>query len=83
MWHRRRIFAEEKAKVVAAVWGTAFIEFIAALAILHQGKLKNRMTLSFSSYHPDAIHPFLHFILVRFILFFTFTNLQKLYSLSL
>ena len=31
--HRRRIFTEEKAKVVAAVWGTEFIQFLAALAV--------------------------------------------------
>ena len=33
--HRRRIKAEEKAKVVAAVWGAEFIQFLAALAILN------------------------------------------------
>ena len=33
--HRRRIHTEEKAKVVAAVWGTGFIQFIAVLAALH------------------------------------------------
>ena len=33
---RRRIyFTEEKAKVVAAAWGTELIQFLAALAILH------------------------------------------------
>ena len=32
--HRLRINTEEKAKVVAAVWGTEFIKFLAALAIL-------------------------------------------------
>ena len=26
--HRRRIIAEEKAKVVAAVWGTEFLKFL-------------------------------------------------------
>ena len=41
--HRRRINTEEKAKVVAAVWGTEFIKFLAALAIFHQTDLKNRM----------------------------------------
>ena len=29
--HKRRIKTEEKAKVVAAVWGTALIQFLAAL----------------------------------------------------
>ena len=32
--HRRRIKTEEKAKVVAAVWGTELIQFLAALAII-------------------------------------------------
>ena len=34
---------EEKAKVVAAVWGTEMIQFLAALAIFHQDDLKKRM----------------------------------------
>ena len=33
--HRRRTKTEERAKVVVAVWGAEFIEFFAALAILH------------------------------------------------
>ena len=33
--HRRRMKTEEKAKF-AAVWGTEFIQFLVALAILHQ-----------------------------------------------
>ena len=33
--HRRRIKTEDKAKVVAAAWGTELIQFLAALAILH------------------------------------------------
>ena len=32
---RRRVNTEEKAKVVAAVWGTEFIQFLSALAVLH------------------------------------------------
>ena len=32
-----------KAKVVAAVWGTELIQFFAALAVLHEDNLKNRM----------------------------------------
>ena len=32
--HRRRIYTKEQAKVVAAVWKTEFIQFLAALAIL-------------------------------------------------
>ena len=49
--------------------GTEFFQFLAALAILHQDDLKNRMNLSISSYHPSAIYPFLYIILVQFILF--------------
>ena len=33
--HRRRINKEEKAKVVAALWRTKFIQFLAELANLH------------------------------------------------
>ena len=47
---------EEKGNVVAAVWGTEFIQFLAALAILNQDDLKNMMNASFSSYHPGATH---------------------------
>ena len=32
--HRRRIETEEKAKVVAAVWGTEFIQFLVVLALM-------------------------------------------------
>ena len=56
---------EEKAKVVAAVWGTKFIKFLAALALLLQDNFKNRINSSFFSYDPGAIHPFLHIILVQ------------------
>ena len=38
--HRRRIYTVDKAKVIAAVWGTKFIEFLAALAIFHHNDLK-------------------------------------------
>ena len=41
--HRRRINTEEKAKIVAAVWGTDVIQFFATLAILDQGVWKNWM----------------------------------------
>ena len=42
-YHRRRIKTEEKAKVVAAVWGTELIQFLAALAISRKDVLKKRM----------------------------------------
>ena len=57
------IYTEDKAKVVAAVWGTEFIQILDALAIFHQDGLKNRTNSSFSSYHPGTIYPFFHIIL--------------------
>ena len=36
--HRRRIFTEDMAKVVAAVWGTEFIQFLSVLAIFSPGR---------------------------------------------
>ena len=55
--HRRRIYTEEKAKVVAAAWGTEFIKFLAALAVLHkdelhQNDMKKKMNSSYSSNRP-------------------------------
>ena len=47
--HRRRIYTEGKAKVIAAIWVTEFIQFLVALAIFHQDGLKNRMNSSFST----------------------------------
>ena len=41
--HGRRIKTEEKAKVVVAYWGMELIQFLAAVAILHQDNLKKRM----------------------------------------
>ena len=66
------------AKVVAASWGTEFIQFLAALAILHQTDWKNKMISSYSSNRllsyfansPDAFHPILPIVLVHFIPFF-------------
>ena len=58
--HRRRINTEEKAKVVAALWGAEFVQFLSALAVftvkrfeeydeLQQDDLKKRMNSSDSS----------------------------------
>ena len=47
--HGRRIYAEEQAKLVAAVWGTEFIKFLVALAIFYQDDVKDIMKSSFSS----------------------------------
>ena len=63
--HRRRINTEEKAKVVAAVWGTEFIQFLAALALCTRTILTNRMNSFFYSNNPGAIHPILQFFLVQ------------------
>ena len=41
--HRRRITTEEKAKVVASVWGDEFIQFLAALTVMPRMILNNRM----------------------------------------
>ena len=56
--HIRRIKTEEKAKVVAYVWGEEFMKFLAALAFLPTN-WKNRMNSihPFLLYHPGAIHP--------------------------
>ena len=58
--HGRRIYSEEKEKVVAAIDSVP-----CWLAILHQDDLKNRMNSSFTSNHPGAINSFLHIILVQ------------------
>ena len=51
------IGTEEKAKVVASVWGQEFIQFLAMLAILPRTILWNRMNSSF----------FFKIILVQFV----------------
>ena len=38
------IYTEEKAKVVAAGWGTEFIQGLTALAVLHQDDMNIRMS---------------------------------------
>ena len=49
--HRRRINTEENVKVVVAVWGTTFIQLLAALAILHKDDFesKDKFILFFKS----------------------------------
>ena len=42
--YRKRIYTEENAKVVTAVWGTEFIKLLAALVVLQKDDVKNRMT---------------------------------------
>ena len=43
VWAEKKKQTEEKANVVAAVWGTEFIKFHAALQIYHQDDLEKRM----------------------------------------
>ena len=60
--HRRRIYTEGKAKVIAAIWVTEFIQFLVALAILPGAILKIMMNSSFFSNRPGAIHPILKIV---------------------
>ena len=60
-----RIKTEENAMDVAVVWETELIQFIAAVAILHQEDLKKGINSSYCSYHPGAIHPILHIVMVQ------------------
>ena len=52
--------------------GTELIQFLAALAILHQDDLNKgmNMNLSHSSYRPGAIHYSFQIVLMQFILVF-------------
>ena len=61
--HRRRIYKEEKAKVVAAVLGTEYIQFLAALAVL----LQDEIIIFFRSSLCNS--SFFNIILVQIILF--------------
>ena len=51
---RRRIKAEEKAKVVASVWGEELIQFLATLAVLPRTILKNSSFSVNSSYYSKS-----------------------------
>ena len=64
-YHRRRKKTEEKAKVIAAFWGTELNKFLAALTIWHQDDLKKGMNSSCSSYRTGAGHPILQIFLVK------------------
>ena len=65
--HRRRIKTEEKATVVTAVWGDIIcsIPCHASYFFCTRTILKNKMTSSFSSNHPGAVHPILKIVLVQ------------------
>ena len=45
---------EDKAKVVASVWGTDFVQFLAALAVLPWSIRKNRKYSTVSSKTTEA-----------------------------
>ena len=47
---RRRIKTEEKTKVVAAVWGTEFFQFLAALDIIQEDDFEKRMNRIMSTW---------------------------------
>ena len=53
--HRRRIKTDEKAKVVAAAWVAELIKFLAALSVLHQDDLKNRMNCTRTIYTANCV----------------------------
>ena len=69
--HGRRIYTEEKAKVVAAAWGTEFIQFLAVLAIFQD--LKNRMILSQDRMISAAATTFAFSSIQNLLLCFTWT----------
>ena len=49
LWDQsRRIYTEEKAKVVSTVWGTELIHSLAALAILHEDDMKKILQIVFN-----------------------------------
>ena len=62
LYCKRRIKTEEKAKVVAAVWGEEFIQLLAALAILPRTIWRTGWIHPFVSNHPGAIHPILQIV---------------------
>ena len=62
---RRRIYTVEKTKVVAAVWGTELLQYLAALDILQQDDWKNSMKSLYSFYYPGANHSILLIVLVQ------------------
>ena len=68
----RRIYTEDKAKVVAAVWGIYFIQFLAALAVLPPDNMKKRMSRTRMIWRQEWIHPVLQ-IIVRSVLLMSST----------
>ena len=63
--HKRKIYTEDKAKVVASVWGTEFIHFLAVLAVLHQDDMNKRVNCTRVIYGKGGIHPTLQIVLVE------------------
>ena len=52
--HRRRIKTEEKAKLVASVWGEECIQFLAVQAVLLRTTLKNRINSLDPSFYIEG-----------------------------
>ena len=64
--HRRRIKTEEKVKDVAAVWGAEFIQYLAALAILHKDEFEEKDEfILFLQIIPVATHPIHQLVLLQ------------------
>ena len=76
----RRIYTKEKAKVVTASGGTEFLKCLAALAVLHQDDLKNRLicTLVFNSYCCKSAYSSI--VLLQISLFFNSSWCKSAYS---
>ena len=56
LYHRRRMELKDKAKVVASVWGTEFVQFLAALAVLPWSIWKKRSNSSYYSFWGMLIY---------------------------
>ena len=78
--HRRRMEREAKAKVVASVWGTDFVQFLATLAVLPRSIVKNRMnlTVSFKSTKASAARNWTNSVPQADATTFTFSSLSIL-----
>ena len=61
----KKIYTEEKAQVVAGVWGTEFFKFLDVLAILHHKWMKKRMNCTRIIWRIGWIHPILKTVIVK------------------
>ena len=67
---RRRICIEDARQRPSLLFGGKNLFNSLPRQLFPPGRLKNRMNSSFSLCHLGATHPFLHIILVQFLLFF-------------